>query len=224
MSRSTMRESIYPLISYDFLTSLDECVETTRECSKALEEGMAMLARGTDDLPRLRRVLRNRHVSVRAQGPWTRPDTRHPTIQHYVVLPQPTISHHLSALSTSLAPQIQILIQKAETLVENQSGQVKNLEQRLEMIESAMLPPASSRSTSNGRDDDSGLQTTQGDVGEEVERAGEGEGKEEGRSVSRGLDGLSMTDMNPIQRRKVLMLRSKRKKLEEERARLDRAA
>ena len=136
--------------------------------------------------------------------------------QHYVVLPQPTITHHLSALSTSLAPQIQTLIQKAEALVETQSTQVRNLEQRLEMIESAMLP-VSSRSTTAASSGDDALESAQGGISE----GGEGDNNDK-VAAPRGLDSLAMKDMNPTQRRKVIMLKSKRKRLEEEQARMDR--
>ena len=62
MSRSQMRESIYPTVSYDFLSSLEDCVTTTRECTVSLGLGLEKLDKGTGNLPRLGRVLNNRHV------------------------------------------------------------------------------------------------------------------------------------------------------------------
>ena len=47
-----------------------------------------------------------------------------------------------------------------------------------------------------------------------------GPGLEDGEDQGSKLTGLEMKDLNPAQRRKVIMLRGKRDRLEKERARL----
>jgi len=123
--------------------------------------------------------------------------------QHYLVLPHPTILAHKSALSTSLAPQIDQLITKAESSVEAEQGRVKRLEERLSILQSARLPLLPETSF---REHD-----TEEEIG--------GVGVEEEDEGSK-LVGLEMKELNPAQRRKVVMLKAKRERLEKERARL----
>lgn len=46
----------------DFLAYLDECVATTQQCSSSLSTTITKLHPGVEDLPRLTKILRNKHV------------------------------------------------------------------------------------------------------------------------------------------------------------------
>lgn len=63
----TFRTSTYPLAplpgtSFDFLTHLEECIRATERCSSALNSGLTRLQPGVSDLPRLTKILSNKHV------------------------------------------------------------------------------------------------------------------------------------------------------------------
>lgn len=77
------------------------------------------------------------------------------------------------------------------------------LEERLSILQAAQLPlsadPVVSHPTSGGGMDSADL---------------------DGAEESSALDGLSMADMSAAQRRKVIMLRGKRQRLEKERRKL----
>lgn len=62
------RESTFPYpLPTDFLAHLEDCVSHTESCSATLSAGLDKLAPGTSDLPRLTKVLGNKHVSGRWQ-------------------------------------------------------------------------------------------------------------------------------------------------------------
>lgn len=125
------------------------------------------------------------------------------SLQHFLLLPYPTILTHKSALSTSLAPQIDTLVNRAEALLSSESLRVKNLEDRLNILHSARLPHIEPVRPAHPR--------TFAREAREADGAGE-----EAAGGSR-LDGLEVKDLNPAQRRKVAMLRGKRERLEKER-------
>ncbi|GFZ50560.1 hypothetical protein JCM24511_08317 [Saitozyma sp. JCM 24511] len=178
------RESTFPYpLPTDFLAHLEDCVSHTESCSATLSAGLDKLAPGTSDLPRLTKVLGNKH--------------------HFLLLPYPTILTHKSALSTSLAPQIDTLVNRAEALLSSESLRVKNLEDRLNILHSARLPHIEPVRPAHPR--------TFAREAREADGAGE-----EAAGGSR-LDGLEVKDLNPAQRRKVAMLRGKRERLEKER-------
>ena len=67
MARTSTRESVYPTgaggtTSFDFLNHLEDCVTATEECTATLQAGLDRLEPGIRDLPRLTKVLGNRHV------------------------------------------------------------------------------------------------------------------------------------------------------------------
>ncbi|RXK35773.1 hypothetical protein M231_06959 [Tremella mesenterica] len=187
------RESTYPVPSHDFLYSLEECVQATESCCETLTRGLENLELGTRDLPRLGKVLRNKH--------------------HYLVLPQPTIQSYKSSLSSTLAPQIDALISRADNLLQEESIHMNRLEERLGILQSAKLPEVSNTSSEVTG---SGNRRSKAD---EVNRGRKGdEGDTKGGSK---LEGIEMKDLNPAQRRKIIMLRGKRERLEKERERLN---
>ena len=53
-----------------FLAYLDECVSTTEQCSSSLASGLNKLYPGVEDIPRLSKIFRNHHVSVRSYTKW----------------------------------------------------------------------------------------------------------------------------------------------------------
>ncbi|OCF39702.1 DASH complex subunit SPC19 [Kwoniella heveanensis CBS 569] len=188
------RESVYPTAppSSDFLNVLEDCVQATETCSKTLGNGIARFEGGTRDLGRLCKVMRHKH--------------------HYLVLPEPTIAAHKSALGASLAPQIEQLIVRAEGLVDSENAKVANLEERLRILESARLPPSSpqtglsflSRST---RDTATASTTATTDNNVPAD-------------TSCKIADVDMKGLNVLQRKKMMMLKQKRERLEKEMKRL----
>ncbi|ORY22033.1 Spc19-domain-containing protein [Naematelia encephala] len=193
MTTQAPRESHFtlPLPQSDFLAHLEECISATESCSSTLQKGVERLEPGTKDLPRLTKILRNKH--------------------HYLLLPHPTIQSHTAALSTSLAPQIDALITKAENLVQGQSGRVDRLAERLSILQSARLPRSNPTPIV---DTDKTVKST----GLGPER-GDEQGTE-GNQQSCKISHLEMKDLSVGQRRKVVMLRGKRERLEKEREKL----
>ncbi|WVR06586.1 hypothetical protein IAU60_003618 [Kwoniella sp. DSM 27419] len=178
-SRHLPRESIYPAPpSSNFLNALEDCVEATEACTVTLQKGLERLEPGTRDLPRLTRVMKHKH--------------------HYLVLPEPTISAHKSALATSLAPQIDQLIVKAETQVDTEKSKVANLEERLRILEMARPKPAAQAQSAPSTAAVTCLPT---DTGSKIAD-------------------LNLRELSILQRKKVMMLKAKREKLEKELARL----
>ena len=100
-----------------------------------------------------------------------------------------------------MAPQIETLISKAERRIKAQWDTISNMEQRLEILSSNPLPDLSSSSAVPTLDGD-GLSTG---------------------GPAAGLEQLELKDLNPAQRRHVVVLKNKRKRLEEERRKLERA-
>ena len=122
------------------------------------------------------------------------------------MLPYPTILAHKSALTTSLAPQIDTLISKAESHIGASSGKIQRLEERLGILQSARLPVLEELRTSIPKTFADGLEVEEQDVG--------------GAGEERYLDGLEMRELSVAQRRKVVMLKGKRERLDKERAKL----
>ncbi|KAL7420555.1 hypothetical protein Q5752_004506 [Cryptotrichosporon argae] len=173
------RESVYPIPATDFLGYLEDCIQATERCTDTLGKALTRLEPGTRDLPRLTKIFTHKH--------------------HFLVLPAPVITQHKAALSSSLAPQIDGLIARAETLLEGERGKLENLEARLEIIHSARLPAASAPRAPPSAD------------GHDLPPLPPGQTY---------LDQLDAKDLAPAQRRKVAMLRGKRERLEKEKARL----
>ncbi|WVW84979.1 hypothetical protein I302_107015 [Kwoniella bestiolae CBS 10118] len=180
-SRHLPRESIYPTPpSNDFLNALEDCVSATERCSSTLNEGLRKLEGGTGDLGRLTKVMRHKH--------------------HFLVLPEPTILAHKSALSTSLAPQIDQLIVRAEGMVEHEKSRVSTLEERLIILQSARSPildelPNASLPSSLVEEKDP-------------------------QDTSCKISDLNLRELSILQRKKVMMLKQKRERLERELERL----
>jgi DASH complex subunit SPC19 len=129
-------------------------------------------------------------------------------IQRYLVLPTNIIQAHKHVLSQTLTPQIDNLLIRAETHLTSQGSKIARLEERLKLVEKARLPPMPLRErvVSHPR-------SFAGLVGlEHGEEGGGGEGSK--------LNGLEMRDLSIVQRRKVMMLRSKRERMEKELKRL----
>ncbi|ORX37129.1 hypothetical protein BD324DRAFT_624898 [Kockovaella imperatae] len=202
MPSTLARESMYPtaststLPSFDFLHSLDSCVEITKECTTSLGRGLDMFKVGVEDMPRLAKVLTNR--------------------QHFLLLPHPTISSYQSTMSTTMAPHIQDLISRAERALQAQSDVLANMEQKLDILSSAealsAIPPAAP-SLSPG--------STAAAPSSAYDRTSDSSDHEDG-THGRTLDSLEIKELNPAQRRAVVVLKNKRKRLEEEKKRLER--
>ncbi|WWC62879.1 uncharacterized protein I303_105477 [Kwoniella dejecticola CBS 10117] len=188
-SRHLPRESIYPNPpSSDFLNALEDCVQATEGCSRILNDGLNKFQPGTRDLPRLTKVMKHKH--------------------HFLVLPEPTILAHKSALSTSLAPQIDQLIVKAETMVDGEKSKVNTMEERLKILESAKIPPAEAE-IQHANPLSNSTNTSKSSAGQGT-----------GTDTSCKIAELNMRDLSILQRKKVMMLKTKRERLEKELERL----
>ncbi|WVQ96301.1 hypothetical protein IAU59_003405 [Kwoniella sp. CBS 9459] len=184
-SRYLPRESIYPTPpSSDFLNVLEDCVQATENCSRTLGNAIAQFDVGTRDLERICRVMRHKH--------------------HYLVLPEPTIAAHKSALGTSLAPQIEQLIVRAEGLVDSEKAKVANLEERLRLLESARLPPTSPTPSSAKTNTLLAQQKVDGLTADTACKIAD----------------VDMKGLSVFQRKKIMMLKQKRERLEREMKRL----
>lgn len=91
---------------------------------------------------------------------------------------------------------------RAEDLVEHERDRIKTLEQTLKILQSATLPPTTNTSSAS----------TGGDEEDEM-------GLEDGMGGSK-IEGLEMKGLSVMQRRKIMMLRNKREKLDKERIKL----
>ncbi|WVQ65350.1 uncharacterized protein L199_003526 [Kwoniella botswanensis] len=183
-TRHLPRESIYPTPpSNDFLNALEDCVSATERCSNTLNASLNRLQVGTSDLPRLTKVMKHKH--------------------HFLVLPEPTILAHKSALSSSLAPQIDQLIVKAENMVEHEKSKVSTLEERLNILQSARSPRINSQPSNP--------------ISSPVSLAEETGNKQD---TSCKISDLNLRELSILQRKKVMMLKQKRERLEKELERL----
>jgi DASH complex subunit SPC19 len=122
------------------------------------------------------------------------------TLQRYLVLPEPTVSAHKHLLSHHLAPQIDTLIAKSESNIEAQRSKIKRLEEHYSLLEQAKLPSLPNISA-------------EGPAGG-VDTSDLGEGEE---GMDDQLVGVDLKDITPAQRRKIMMLKGKRTRLERER-------
>lgn len=138
-SKHLPRESVYPTPpSSDYLNALEDCVQATEACSRSLQIGLDRFEPGVKDLPRLTKIFKHKHVSaLQCRNPCCAMLT---TIMELalLVLPEPTIAAHKAALSHSLAPQIDHLIAKTDSMVESEKTKVGNLEERVRVLGSNM--------------------------------------------------------------------------------------
>ncbi|WVQ84378.1 hypothetical protein IAT38_006530 [Cryptococcus sp. DSM 104549] len=182
-SRQLPRESIYPAPpSGNYLNALEDCVQATEGCARTLQAGIDKFEPGVRDLPRLTKVFKHKH--------------------HFLVLPEPTIMAHKSALAASLAPQIDQLIAKAEGAVDAEQTKVAHMEERLRILESARLPaPEPIRPSSSGLPGGANTASQKTDT-------------------SCKIADLNVKELSILQRKKMMMLKQKRERLEKEMARL----
>ncbi|KAI9634822.1 uncharacterized protein MKK02DRAFT_37697 [Dioszegia hungarica] len=185
------RQSVYPSNALDLLSHLDDCVNFTEAAAASLQASLGRFEPGIRDLPRLSKILSNNH--------------------HFLVLPTTQVQSHQAAVSTSLAPQIENLIAKAEGAVASQVRKVAILEERLAIVQSARAVP-----TMVVQPDLPEAGDQEDEEGTEEENGEEGDGWG-GKSK---LDGLEMRELTIAQRRKVIMLKGKRERLERERKEL----
>ena len=119
--------------------------------------------------------------------------------QRFLVLPETTVHTHKAALAHHLTPQIENLIAKTESSLEAQRAKIKRLEEKLSILEDA-------RGVSRGMDD--GPMPVQAGVVDDV-------GEEQ--SMDSQLDDVDMKGLDAAQRKRMIMLKGKRRRLEAER-------
>ena len=105
---------------------------------------------------------------------------------------------HKNLLSQALAPQIDGLIAKAESSIDAQRAKIARLEERLAILQQSRAAPT---------------QPAQNDSTSSIDH---GENDQDDVWDSK-LEGIDMKALTPAQRRQFIMLKGKRKRLEEER-------
>lgn len=111
---------------------------------------------------------------------------------------------------------------RAEDLVEHERDRVKILEQTLKLLQSSSSTSGTSSISSSRSQSQTQTQSTGAGEGEDEEDSNgmmEGEDDRERRLESK-IEGLEMKGLSVMQRRKIMMLRNKRDRLEKERSRL----
>jgi DASH complex subunit SPC19 len=119
-------------------------------------------------------------------------------MQKFLVLPQTTISTHLSSTSSLLSPEITKLLKRAEQLVEAERTKLAGIEKTINILQSASLPtsrPTPSNDDNREEDGDGGIWNDK-------------------------LDGIELRGLDIVQVKKIRMLRNKRERLEKERIKL----
>jgi DASH complex subunit SPC19 len=212
------RQSVWPSAPppSDHLHYLEDCISATEHCVTSLTSTLDKFRPGIQDFPRLNRILVNEHVRllppfIRSPGILLDTYRRAKAIiieliildgypradfQKFLVLPQTTISTHLSSTSSLLSPEITKLLKRAEQLVEAERTKLAGIEKTINILQSASIPPPSSRSTKPDEGDD-----------------------EEGIWNDK-LDGIELRGLDIVQVKKIRMLRNKRERLEKERIKL----
>ncbi|EJT47772.1 hypothetical protein A1Q2_04178 [Trichosporon asahii var. asahii CBS 8904] len=175
---NALRQSLQ-VPSSDFLSSLEDCVASTEACVARLDATNKAFEPGIKDLPRIKRIFDH--------NVW------------FLVLPEPTVTKRRHEYASSLRPQIDSLVERAETLVSSESSQLLHARARLQQLESALRPalPAAPRYANTF-------------LSSEEEKVG--------CKLENNLEGRK--DLTMAQRRKIGMLRNKRERLERERAKL----
>jgi DASH complex subunit SPC19 len=210
------RQSVWPSAPppSDHLHYLEDCISATEHCVTSLTSTLDKFRPGIQDFPRLNRILVNEHVRLfpafirspgivldryrRATAIMINDGYPRADFQKFLVLPQTTISTHLSSTSSLLSPEITKLLKRAEQLVEAERTKLAGIEKTINILQSASLP--TSRPTPSN--DDS--------------REGEGEGG----IWNDKLDGIELRGLDIVQVKKIRMLRNKRERLEKERIKL----
>jgi DASH complex subunit SPC19 len=102
----------------------------------------------------------------------------------------------LAALSTTLAPQIDTLMSRAEHLVEIERSRISSMEETVRILQKGpSLAPGPGRNQAQNQETDE----------DDAEKEGAGWGDK--------LSGVEMDGMTVVQRRKVTMLRNKRERM-----------
>jgi DASH complex subunit SPC19 len=208
------RQSVWPSAPppSDHLHYLEDCISATEHCVTSLTSTLDKFRPGIQDFPRLNRILVNEHVRLfpafirspgivldryrRATAIMINDGYPRADFQKFLVLPQTTISTHLSSTSSLLSPEITKLLKRAEQLVEAERTKLNGIEKTINILQSASIPPPSSRSTKPDEGDD-----------------------EEGIWNDK-LDGIELRGLDIVQVKKIRMLRNKRERLEKERVKL----
>ena len=119
--------------------------------------------------------------------------------QRFLVLPETTVHTHKAALAHHLTPQIENLISKAESSLEAQRAKIKRLEEKLSILEDA-------RGASSG-----GVDDKQAPAQPPVDDF------DEDQSMDSQLEDVDLRGLDAAQRKRLIMLKGKRRRLEAER-------
>ncbi|GHJ85019.1 hypothetical protein NliqN6_1421 [Naganishia liquefaciens] len=115
----------------------------------------------------------------------------------YLLLPDPLLQGYKAELADSLKPQINTLVERAEEVIQRDEKKMKSLEERLAIIRSNKTTSPTDPTPPSDPSHQSAFPTT--------------------RSAPPSFD---MKALNPTQRRKMVMLKGKRERLERELARM----
>lgn len=213
-NRKMSRQSVWPSAPppSDHLHYLEDCFSATEHCVTSLTSTLDKFRPGIQDFPRLNRILVNEHVRrlhTLVLLSRSKENRRNMIIisqdesrcrlmswldQKFLVLPQTTISTHLSSTSSLLSPEITKLLKRAEQLVEAERTKLAGIEKTIDILQSASLP--TSRPTPSNDDN------REEDIWNDK------------------LDGIEVRGLDIVQVKKIRMLRNKRERLEKERVKL----
>ncbi|KAJ9098283.1 hypothetical protein QFC21_004612 [Naganishia friedmannii] len=174
----------------DYLSFLGSCVAATESSVDTIERSITNLEPGVTDLPRLTKVLANEHL--------------------YLLLPDPLLQEYKIELADSLVPQINTLVERAEEVIQRDEKKMKSLEERLAII----------RANKNPTDPDA-LQTKSANARNATATAFPSSSSSAVAAAKHvPTPTFDTKSLNPAHRRKMVMLKGRRERLEKELARL----
>ncbi|KAJ9117580.1 hypothetical protein QFC22_004430 [Naganishia vaughanmartiniae] len=127
----------------------------------------------------------------------------------YLLLPDPLLQEYKTELADSLVPQINTLVERAEEVIERDEKKMKSLEERLAII----------RANKNPSEQDA-QQTNPSTARARTATAFVSSSSAGGAAKNIPTPAFDAKSLNPAHRRKLVMLKGKRERLEKELARL----
>ncbi|KAJ9119425.1 hypothetical protein QFC24_005658 [Naganishia onofrii] len=174
----------------DYLSFLGSCVAATESSVDTIDRCITNLQPGVSDLPRLTKVLANEHL--------------------YLLLPDPLLQEYKTELADSLVPQINTLVERAEEVIERDEKKMKSLEERLAII----------RANKDPTDADTQQTKSTNARNPTITAFASSSSASAVAAKHAPTPTFDVKSLNPAHRRKIVMLKGRRERLEKELARL----
>lgn len=120
------------------LATYSDCVSSLRTSLKFLESSVETLDNGVSDFPRLVNVLKTVRVSTSPKSPLKQLLT---PLQHYELIPQPTLAAAEASLRDDIGPYIALLLARADSQIERQERRIETLKARAELQQGRLARP-----------------------------------------------------------------------------------